>query len=821
MYIRKPNFNEDLQKAKDSSSTEDELESILRYHHGEKEIAEAVAANPSCPAVLFAMLWICLRDSAESNPMVAKYKAGPNWHSRIKHSIPTRMYRWSNYISRTKTEYYKVAYLMENAEPDYQRFIMSLEPISKDIIKKYLYSKSAPLRKVIAARKDLPEEFYNRLSNDTAKTVRQVLASNPSVPSNVIGNLTKDKEFLVTKVALDNPNCPDEAVIAYQMRDKQENIKSPKISELEFNDAVKIAIDPASAPESLVQLASSEDPCIRFLIGFNYNTPSKALEQVAVDELVWVRSSVAFNKNTPLSSLDKLLKIDNEDVQIGLASNPSLPENRQLDLASKAGANAAYELANLTSYDSVHYALIKDLKPAKKANEKTWKHHLKEVLVANEKNKSQSFGRLQRGQTSRHCFISRIASKSDSCPTDLMSAYAYYSPNDLNRNPKVALALLEGRTIKPEPYKEWKIDKWLGEGAAPGFIARYYINSKDKKRQAQALSSWTTPIVDIIPFIRDPDTNSRKRIPERSTLIHFMFEMLARDEKPGVREKVAKHKNCPKTILESLACDKVTTVKVAASENMSSSSTLVKSTSSSISNEGPATERARLAKKTNDTSFLSELVTDRSMSVRLAVAGNMKTPLEVLEELSKDSKSKVRKIIASRLKDQAVIGRLLNDDEKEVRIAAANNQCWYSYKDGKYDYKKEFLELASKARDKEVRIIAAKYSADEKILKVLMEDSDDVLLKLAANLSFTDEDRVKIAEKTNNQDILAELITKTRSPELFILVLSKITSNHVSNKILSNLNMLSKPNVQEILEYHPLKAMREGLKRFKSFYQVG
>ena len=417
---------------------------------------------------------------------------------------------------------------------------------------------------------------------------------------------------------------------------------------------------------------------------------------------------------------------------------------------------------------------------------------------------------MTQGLKSHVLAVSRIAARSEQCPTRLIGHFAYYLFDDYRQNPAAALALLEGKThVKPKPYKDWKIDMWLSEARAPGHVSNFYVQSDEEKRRVKALSSPSTELVYVLPLLLPSGTVDRKRIAERGDLNRFLFEMLLRDEKPGVREAAAKNKKCPKGLLEIVQGDRATTVRSAARKRTNSARQ-----AGSTVNQGSATERARLAKNTENPALLEELAGDRAASVRFAVVENYKTPPETLLALGKDKETKVRTRVASRIGDKSALRALLKDESAEVRLAAARNYVWSEYIPNKreHDYDQEFLSEIAVSPDVAIREIAAENTDNTNLHDDFMSDVPEVTRKLAANRHLSDEAKLKLARLTDDQDTLGALAKRTTNEELFLIAAEKITSNHANDPIRCHGEMLSRPSVQDRLCTHPLLAVRRALR---------
>ena len=805
MYERQPDFEADLAEAKDPATDGKRLHELMRKHFGEIEMARTIAGNPSCTQNWFVEFWNYLDRTPEDNPNLETYRSHEDWERVTRQKPRTYFNGWSSGLASGYPYIHRVLYIMKNGDSAYQRHAMGYELLPEYVIREHVASKNAPLRKAIASRETAPDEVFEQLAKDKAKTVRQAVAANAHAPASVIGMLAADKEATVAEAARNNPVCPDEAVHQARLKDAAEpTLADAPVADLKFLELARLAGDAATPPEKLAQLAAHEEDCVRFLAGINPVTPVDMLTQLAQDPTEWVRASAAFNPNTPQAALADLLGSELSDVQRGLASNPSLSEEEQLKLAETACEEAGEALANLTQYPSVWKKLAENVEPVKK--NKTWRNYLAEALGAR---KPGVFNGLERSRDSRYLFVSRIAARSELCSDKLAGHYAHYIFEDYSQNPKAVLALLEGKThVKAIPYKEWKVDMWLSERAAPGHVTSYYIQSDHAKRRAQSVENWTTQMRYLLPFVLDPDVKTRKRLAVRRDLIRFVFEMLARDEKSTVREAIAKNRQAPKSVLALLVNDKATTVRTEAAKRAPKGST--KRGSNKFANQGSASERARLANSTGNVKLLLEMAGDRAASVRVAVANNYKLPEEELAKLSEDKDAKVRKAVAYRCQDWDILKRLLEDSDKDVRLMAASFRHWRRHsRDHGYYGNQEFLAFLLDAQDAENRAMAAQYIEDQELHEKFMGDADELVHRhLAKNRKLSMDNKFKLARMTEDQETLGELAAKTSNEELFLLAAEKITSTVAQEPIRRNREMMSKPTVQDRLCAHPLAVVR-------------
>lgn len=799
MYQRKPDFADDLKKASNPDLSESMFEELLYKHFGELKMAETLARNPACPFLMFVEFCRYNLQAAQENPDLEKYKNHPQWVGRMRRV-------WSGSYDAREPLLFKIIHLLEHEDNEYRRYIMSVEDIPGYLVNEYARSKSAPVRAVIAARETVPEGVFEHLAKDSAKTVRAAVAANTMAPIDILARLAVDKESRVAEAAQKNPSCPTEAIHKARLSEaRKPSAINKNNDDITTTEAAKLASDNLTPPEKLVELSQHSDPCIRFLTGFNPSTPTEQLTALADDSVNWVQAGPAFNTNTPHDTLKALADKNTRDILIGLASNTALSEADQLKLCECENDDAREVLANMTVYESVWKKLAKKAASKTPAKDRRWPHFLAEALEAR---KNGKFSRLERDPKGRRLFVSRIGARSESCPENLLRHYACYVFTDYSKNPLAALALLEGKTHVPRmPYQEWKLDKWLSEGVAPGHVSNYFINGDDEKRRIQAISSWTTQIVHLVPLVLHKDTNARKRLAKRPDLLRFMFEMLSRDEKPGVREEIAKNPKTPKQLLKNLNQDTATIVRASAANKKDGQS------STNIVNQGSAVDRARIAKKSEDRELLSQLAKDRAASVRATVADNYHTPEDILALLSSDPEAKVRLPATRRCRDEIILKRQLDDPDADVRLAAAHSRAWSILDKGRGRlYNPEFISLVAASEDPALREIAAQFSDDEQIRRQLMTDqSAGVLRALSKNRHMTLENKLELARQTDDQDTVAEMARNTSSEELFLIAAEKITSLHCSHAIQSHCTMLTRPSVQDRLCKHPLHSIKMSL----------
>lgn len=811
-----------------SETTHKELEFYLNKHFGSIKVAKLVARHPSLSEHVMRSFYYFLPDDVVLNPSYETATQAENWDHNLKTSKPYKALpsTWSRAsisggsISATTPWKFKVDYwLLHGAAAD-KRYIVGIEALSEAFITPFLKDKSAHIRKAIACRSNLSSEFAQLIAKDKAKTVRQALAENSNCPPDVLTILTTDSEPSVVGVALKNASCPEEAIqvarLAAAARPKA--IAKP-VKDLSNADLIALLGDSSTDCSVLEELLLFEDAFIAAGVALHNQCSSELLTRLAKSGSDFIKLSVAFNPHTPTDVLQNLLDAKGSALHIGLASNPSLTEEQQLQLVEISSESNRLVLADTTDSYAVWNALRDSkspLKSGKKSSAKTWRECLEIALDPNGK----GLYALQRGAKTKYLFVAKIIARHPKCPDSLKSNYAFYLFDSLAQNPSIALELLENpNAIKPEEYADWKVDQWLSDGAAPGHVAKYYLFSDDIKRRRKAVNGWAASIADLQPQVFVDDIHLKKRLAEANRNTRFMFEILARDSKSSIRELVAKNKKCPSEVLAVLAIDKVASVKVAAKQNKKFKASLLDSKDVSnvveeFKNKGPKRNRMRMADESKKLSLLRDLAGDKVSDVRLSVASNKRTPLDVLTNFVQDESAEIRRLVAwHRNSSVELIKSLFPDEDENVRYAAfvsvvnrtAVSLETDSEKSDSYDYHNNKYDEA----------IIAQFYADpsERIRQFVAEHTENVDIQT----EYADEQNQKVCERlaksrhlnldvahklidAGDSSVVKGLVKNTKNKEVFLRIAQ--CNPAMAQYLNGNYHLIYQEDVQAILVSH-------------------
>lgn len=137
----------------------------------------------------------------------------------------------------------------------------------------------------------------------------------------------------------------DTWVTRYPAIDKNVYLTTIAVSPSPFSPVLVAAVNPASPPGVLSQLAIHSDSRVRDCVAANESAPSDVLRALALDPWVPTLVSVARNHATPTDLVDQLSRHDHLGVRWTASGNPRLSAQRVAELASDADFAMRWHLA--------------------------------------------------------------------------------------------------------------------------------------------------------------------------------------------------------------------------------------------------------------------------------------------------------------------------------------------------------------------------------------------------------------------------------------------------------------------------------------------
>jgi len=105
-----------------------------------------------------------------------------------------------------------------------------------------------------------------------------------------------------------------------------EDIKTPDILKLSFDEKIKLTQHPNTSQETLAILTTDEDNAVRCGVAQHPNTPQETLGVLSTDKESYVRREVALNPNTSQELLKSLATDENWIVRYWVARHPNATE---------------------------------------------------------------------------------------------------------------------------------------------------------------------------------------------------------------------------------------------------------------------------------------------------------------------------------------------------------------------------------------------------------------------------------------------------------------------------------------------------------------
>nr|BBH94904.1 hypothetical protein KTA_31030 [Thermogemmatispora argillosa] len=302
-------------------------------HASEAAIRGAVAANPATPPDLL----LTLLEDTSSEVL-----------SRLAHhpQLPAEA----------------LARLVSRAEPEVRQAAAS-HPALQETERAHLAADASPaVRAAVAAHLPPDSDWFQLLAQDDASEVRAAVAAHPALPPGLIENLLSDRSVEVVRALASNPRLPA-ALVEQLCRHPQELIRrcaashpalTPealrRLATASAHDRpllVGLACNPQTPIDVSTWLAELDDRDIHLALSKQPQLPGPLLERLAARYLrEWRRQraatlaeegaqpieilrSVAAHPATPLTLLEQLLRLNDSEIAIAVATHPQVVAQAQ------------------------------------------------------------------------------------------------------------------------------------------------------------------------------------------------------------------------------------------------------------------------------------------------------------------------------------------------------------------------------------------------------------------------------------------------------------------------------------------------------------
>ncbi|BDA69925.1 hypothetical protein CAL7716_040910 [Calothrix sp. PCC 7716] len=530
----------------------------------------------------------------------------------------------------------------------------------------------------IACNPNTPPEIIAQIM--TKGVGRQAVSRNPNAPISALIELAQDDNRLTRSQIAENPATPSDILIQLARQPIEENIngwleidksvreaafKNPNFPLLErykilleteeaqeIESANQLMACRPDSPYAATQIVQKGDQKAKLTAARNQTTPVQVLEQLAKDADENIKIAVIQNKNTPSNSLLELACNGSYNVQICLArSRHFISRDVFLELLQHSESQIRVEIAkNSNTPVDILTSLAQDndrnVKVTALSNPNFPSTVLSQIMpqIQDEKEIEQ----ILRGQ-------SGTGKRNSHIPTDVLER--------LSQHPKDTIRYL---------VANYNI-------ASATTLERLAVDKYELVRKNVAENP-STPANVLIEMARRDElvTNTgcyhsiSNKIAMRKDAPPEALEFIARKPVSPVRAVVAANVNTPSSALEWLAeneSDEGVLCIVVRHPNIT-----LNVWNHLATNESPKVREAVATQAQCPSNILTALADDLTQEVRQKVGANPNTPLHILESFSLDENPAIRQATASNPNlPETLLAQLANDEKVEVRRAVALN----------------------------------------------------------------------------------------------------------------------------------------------------
>jgi hypothetical protein len=520
-------------------------------------------------------------------------------------------------------------------------------------------------------------------------------------------------------------------------------------SDLNEEERLEIASNPATKPEVLSTLSTDESVLVRHCVGSNPSTSNKVLQELASDSSAFVRGAVAENSTASVKILSQLLGDTCHFVE-----NKADKTLRAIARNTETKTVTLEELSKFVDPREGEANAFPWVRCEVAENPSTPQKTLKEFLLSEDE---KSYVALNSG-----------------AGTEILESLS----RDENRSVRYRVASNPSSTHKilenlaRDPDEEVRREVLTNEGASLEIIEKILSEISDYDKEAFArrrncsrelltlLASDSKPSIryavaentntpsELLKILsKDDEKSVRSNVARNPSSVGETLDYLSKDVEIVVRTSVGDNTSSSPATLESLSSDLNTVVRAAVGGNPSSTSATLRQ----LSSDPYTSVRAAVASNPSaDLAILNKLAADPKSLVRLEVAGNSEASPDILSKLSSDLKASIRESVSGNLNtNRECLSNLLRDKKLSVRLEVARNPNLSPelQKELAVDTRAtvraevaknsqvgaEVLQVLSKDLDKEVRLSVAQNSGvpNEILTTFLIDESH--LVREAAN----------------------------------------------------------------------------------------
>lgn len=391
-----------------------------------------------------------------------------------------------------------------------------------------------------------------------------------------------------------------------------------------WNDTIAEAVaqNPNAQEELLAKLSKSKSPAVLFQVVQHPKTPLDILQKLSSHPKRCVVLAVARSKRTPPETLEELvLQSPNRDVRLVAAQNPRLPirtlfslwQKREQDLFSIARMRLQRSSA---LYDSLVAEIVRVLRALRDLRLGEPDYMVLRRMEDNDREESWKVLYKALNEKQRQRVASQI------CAPELLEVFAG------SRDTVLRGSLSQNRSSTPSLLSALSEDR-------------------DKKVRTNAASNTNTPLISLERLAKDPEPVVRAGVARNLVAPPQLVAQLTKDPDESVRVAAAANSSCPQEVLLALASSSLASLAssdqsirfcVSANPSCPKEALLLFARSRNYH-----LRRAILSRMSIDREVFEVLCSDQEWTLRRDVAQHRSCPLDLLERLSRDPVSEVRR----------------------------------------------------------------------------------------------------------------------------------------------------------------------------------
>ena len=559
---------------------------------------------------------------------------------------------------------------------------------SGDILTSLAQDHATVVRFAVANNPSTPEAELDKLSRDPEEPVRQAALSNESISAESLestdsdegklglasskkataeslAKLVKEKDEEIRSAVAENENASLETLLLLA-KDKSDDVRE------------KVADNPKSPVEAIRILARDKDSFVRGSLAFREDLTDEIFKLLSKDKDVWVRQNIAGNQSTPVEILTKLSKDPDSSVRDAALRNANLGDETVASFENPIAVKLRLAGNPNTPLDILE-TMCSDMEPIYYEGQTS---SLSAAVAGNLSISESLMENLMKSKDNQ--VIQALASN-----TSLSPKYM----DELVKN-----SLKKGKAGKWS-WENRHLELGLASNPhSPSGYLIELVGHGDSWALAEVATNPSLPLKQIAILGKNHDENIRRCVAANPKAPWALLQSLMKDksciwniaQNPGTRPEelqeiaavketggpnplsdIAKNPSTPIALLEKLAKHKDGWVRLGVADNVSTPDAVRKKildgflALKSAENEGddhvarckfassemldsllerysPLESMHRsiivchIARNPNASAeVLTRLARDRFSDVRIAVAGNPNTPVDVLRELNK------------------------------------------------------------------------------------------------------------------------------------------------------------------------------------------